>query len=179
MSPTDCLALRVPELGVAILCRLSGPRGDLAEPTELRHLDGRRDRWLVSLRGAGDYFDIWRRQRSPPGARESEGPARQGWTWLEAQGYLVDDPSQTSGNWKRLTPEGEAIANDPDAGVALRRAKAASQLDVDLHPRLAAAGVQQTFRAGETDNAIRASFACLEGTVRTLSELTGARGVNL
>jgi hypothetical protein len=179
MSPADCLALRLPELGVAILRRLPGLGETWLNPRNFANwtVDGT-DGWFASagpvttsIYGVGNDR---RQERERLKARLA-----QGWTWLEAQGYVVDDPSQTSGNWKRLTPEGEAIANDPEAGGALRRAKAASQLDIDLHPRLAAAGVQQTFRAGETDNAIRASFACLEDTVRTLSGLTGAFGVNL
>jgi hypothetical protein len=47
--------------------------------------------------------------------------------------------------------------------------QAATQLNIALHRRLRDAGVEATFRAGDTDSAIRDAFAALEDAVRTLS----------
>jgi hypothetical protein len=180
MSPADCLQLRIPDLGVAILRRLC-LLGE-ADLNSRSFVEGTVD-------GPGGWF-----YAAPPISTSIFGLASdrreerqklkmrlyQAWSWLESQGYVVVDPTQSSPNWKQLTPEGEAIASDPDADAALRRAKAANQLSIDLHPRLVAAGVQQTFRAGDLDSAIRDAFADLEHSVRTLAGLTsGDFGVKL
>jgi hypothetical protein len=52
-----------------------------------------------------------------------------------------------------LTPDGEAIMNAADADEALKRVRAATQLNIELHPRLQAAGVHTTFRGGDLDSA--------------------------
>lgn len=52
--------------------------------------------------------------------------------------------------------------------------KAVAQLGIDLHPRLRAAGVQQTFRGGDIDSAIRDAFVQLEDAVRRLGNFTAS-----
>ena len=51
-------------------------------------------------------------------------------------------------------------------------AAAGEQLQLELHPRLQAAGVASTFRSGDTDSAIRDAYAELEHAVRTLAGYT-------
>jgi hypothetical protein len=180
MTPADCLALRIPDLGVAILRRLSG----LDETYLNSHnftiwtVDGN-DGWFASAPPVStSVYGLGADRRTE--REKLKARLRQAWTWLETEGYVVADPNQRGSHFKRLTPEGEAIANDPDADAALRRVRAANQLSIDLHPRLRAAGVQQTFRAGDLDSAIRDAFADLEDAVRSLANLTPSDyGVNL
>lgn len=106
-----------------------------------------------------------------PGSRDPapfKSRLRQAWNWLEQQGYVAPDHGQHSGNWKVLTQEGVEIASSQDLAATLRRVQAASQLNIALHRRLRAAGVDMTFRAGDTDSAIRDAFADLEDAIRTL-----------
>ena len=87
----------------------------------------------------------------------------QAWSWLERQGYVVVDHGQRGGNWKVITPAGWEIARAPDVAATLHRVQAAAQLGIELHPRLQAAGVDTTFRAGDTDSAIRDALADQDG----------------
>ena len=180
MTPSECLAMRIPDLGHAILRRLSG-----LDETHLNShnfaqwtVDGN-DGWFASAPPVStSIFGLGEDRR----AERDKLKARlhQAWTWLETEGYVVAAPNPRGTDFKRLTPEGEVIANDSDADGALRRVRAANQLGIDLHPRLRAVGVQQTFRSGDLDSAIRDAFADLEDAVRTLSNLTpGDYGVNL
>ena len=91
------------------------------------------------------------------------------WTWLQTEGYVVDVHGQPNSNWKTITATGWEIARSSDPHQTLARVQAASRLNLELHPRLRAAGVDTAFRAGDSDSAIRDAFADLEHAVRTLA----------
>lgn len=180
MTPSDCLAMRIPDLGVAILRRLSG-----LDETHLNShnftqwtVDGDEGWFAAAAPVSTSIFGLAADRRAE--REKLKARLHQAWTWLETEGYVVADPNQGGTNFKRLTPEGEAITYDPDADAALRRVRAVNQLGIDLHPRLRAVGVQQTFSSGDFDSAIRDAFANLEDAVRVLANLTaGDYGVNL
>lgn len=161
--------MRIPDLGVAILRRLNH-LGD-----EWRN-DHNFVQWTVD--GTNGWFDASRpivtSVYTPGEDRRAErdelkAKLRQAWGWLERQGYVVVDHGQHGGNWKVITAAGWEIARGPDTAATLHRVQAAAQLNIELHPRLQAAGVDTTFRAGDTDSAIRDAFADLEDAVRTLA----------
>jgi hypothetical protein len=175
MAPGECHALRIPDLGVAILRRLS-VIGD----------QWRNDFNFVEWTVDGDQG--WFPQRRPivtsvyvPGASDHRperdaltAKLRRAWAWLAQEGYVVDDHRQRDGHWKVITPEGWEIARSTDVAATLHRVQAAAQLNIELHPRLRAAGVDVTFRAGDTDSAIRDAFADLEDAVRALCGYTAS-----
>ena len=172
MTPGECQAMRVPDLGVAILRRLV-VLGD----------QWRNDFNFVEWTVEGDH-GWFPRSRTVvasvyiPGAdHRSDRDAlaaklRRAWLWLAQEGYVVDDHSQREGHWKVITEEGWAIGRSDDPQATLRRVQAAAQLNIELHARLRAAAVDATFRAGDTDSAIRDAFADLEDAVRTLCGYT-------
>lgn len=169
MSPAACRAMRIPDLGVAILRRLN----HLGE--EWRN-DHNFVQWTVD--GTNGWFDVDRPITTSvylPGMDrraerdELKAKLRQAWSWLERQGYVVADHGQHGGNWKVITATGWEIARAADVAATLHRVQAAAQLDIELHSRLRAAGVDTTFRAGDTDSAIRDAFADLEDAIRTLA----------
>jgi len=169
MSPADCRAMRIPDLGTAILRRLN----HLGEEWRNNH---NFVQWTVD--GTNGWFDpnrlITTSVYLPGMDHRAERDAlkaklRQAWSWLERQGYVVADHGQRSGNWKVIMPAGWEIARAPDTAATLHRVQAAAQLDIELHPRLQVAGVDTTFRAGDTDSAIRDAFADLEDAIRTLA----------
>jgi hypothetical protein len=166
--------MRIADLGVAILRRLPG----LGE-------QWRNDFNFVEWTVDGD--EGWFPQRRPivtsiyiPGSNQQaerdalKAKLRRAWAWLAQEGYVVEDHGQRDGHWKVITPEGWDIARSPDLSGTLRRVQAAAQLNIELHRRLQAAGVDATFRSGDTDSAIRDAFADLEDAVRTLCDYTTA-----
>lgn len=110
MTPEQCKAMRIPDLGVAILRRLAV----LGEQW--------RNGW--SRRAI-------RRRRPRPAQQQLQGHHR---SWVGDR--AVSRPTET-----------------------LRRVQAAAQLNIELHPRLRAGRVEATFRAGDTDSAIRDALA--------------------
>ncbi len=169
MSPEVCLAMRIPDLGVAILRRLRALGPEWSNPHNFVQwtVDGN-DGWFSPI--APISTSVYtpaddRRQRRD----ELKTKLRQAWNWVEQQGYVAPAHGQHGGNWKVITDEGWRIAHSREGDDTLRRVQAAAQLTIDLHPRLQEAGVEATFRAGDTDSAIRDAFADLEDTVRTLS----------
>jgi hypothetical protein len=172
MSPAACEAMRIPDLAVAILRRLDGL-------DEQWRNDHNFVQWTVD--GTNGWFDssrpITTSVYGPGTDRRAErdrlkAKLRQAWSWLEQQGYVVVDHGQRGGNWKILTDAGWEIARSTDPTATLHRVQAAAQLNLDLHPRLQAAGVETTFRGGDTDSAIRDAFADLEDAVRQLAGYT-------
>src|SRR5690348_16071629 len=108
MSPQECLAMRTPDLGVAILRRLAG----LDETWRNEH---NFVQWTVDSNGG------WFATQGPlvtdvyvPGADHRQqrdrlkARLRQAWRWLDNQGYVAPDHGQGP-NWKVLTPEGAEI----------------------------------------------------------------------
>lgn len=168
MSPEECLALRIPDLAVAILRRLPLLDASWVNPHNFAQytVDGS-DGWFSPQRIV--TTQVYIPGEGARAARDAlKARLRQAWAWLETQGYVAPDHSQ-GGNWKVLTAEGHAIATSPDVAGTLRRVQAASQLNIDLHPRLRRAGIDATFRSGDTDSAIRDAFADVEDAVRTLA----------
>lgn len=167
MTPEQCKAMRIPDLGVAILRRLAV----LGEQWRNDHnfvqwtVEGN-DGWFPSNRVIMTSIYIPRDDRAECGTLKAK--LRQAWTWLEQEGYVVADHDQPNSNFRVVTEAGWAIARSADATETLRRVQAAAQLNIELHPRLRAAGVEATFRAGDTDSAIRDAFADLEDAVRSL-----------
>lgn len=179
MTPADCDAMQIPTVAVEILRRLAtlgemwrnvhnfvqwtveGPTGWYPKGTTIT---------------SGAYVP------EPPNALRDrlKTKLREAWAWLEKEGYAVDDHSQHGGNWKMITDAGSRIATSVDPQETLARVQAATQLNVELHHLLHAAGVDTTFRAGDTDSAIRDAFAALEHAVRTLAGYSKSDfGVNL
>ena len=180
MTPAECLAMRIPDLGVSILRRLRnlGEEWRSSQNFVEWTVDGNDGWFSANLPIATSVYTPGSDRRAERDRLKAH--LQRAWTWLENQGYVVPDHGSRGGNWKLLTPDGEAIMNAADADEALKRVRAAAQLNIDLHPRLQAAGVQPTFRSGDLDSAIRDAFADLEDAVRTLGAFsTNDFGVNL
>ena len=161
--------MRPSDLGVAILRRLNQLGEEWRNPHNFAQwtVDGN-DGWfspMMPITTSVYTPGLDRRQRRD----DLKAKLREAWNWLEQQGYVAPDHGQHGGNWKVLTEGGWRIARSRDGDDTLRRVQAAAQLNIGLHPRLKAAGVEATFRAGDTDSAIRDAFASLEDAVRTLS----------
>lgn len=84
------------------------------------------------------------------------------WDWLFRHGLIVDPAIQEG--WFVASRLGERVASDPKG---LERIQAAARIDLDLHPRLAAA--RQQFIAGELELAVFAAMKEVEVRVRFLS----------
>lgn len=96
------------------------------------------------------------------------------WGWLIARGLLAPDPSQSSGDWYRLTARGTEIAGDEHALAVL---DAEDRLSMDLHPLLREK-VRPIFSLGDHETAAFAAMKAVEVRVRSISGLDGL-GVNL
>lgn len=138
MTPEACLAMRIPDLGVAILRRLN----HLGEEWRSLHNFAQ---WTV------DGNDGWFSPMMPistsvytPGLDRREQrdqlktKLRRAWNWLEGESYVAPDHGQHTGNWKVITDEGWRIARAADGDEILRRVQAAAQLNIALHARLRA-----------------------------------------
>ena len=168
MTPAACLAMPIPTLAVEILRRLATLDDTWRNAYNFTQ-------WTVD--GSSGWFptggtittSVYVGTPPNPQREALKTKLREAWTWLEKEGYVVDDHSQRVGNWKTITAAGWEIARSSDTQETLARVQAATQLNLELHHRLRAANVDATFRAGDTDSAIRDAFVELEHAVRTLA----------
>lgn len=168
MTPADCEAMEIPTLAVEILRRLNVLDDTWRNPHNFTQwtIDGSNGWFPKGGTITGSVY-----LPKPPNAQRENllTKLRAAWAWLEKEGYVVDDRGQWGTNWKTITDAGWRIARSSDPRETLARVQAATQLNLELHYRLRAAGVDATFRAGDTDSAIRDAFVELEHAVRTLA----------
>jgi uncharacterized protein (TIGR02391 family) len=95
------------------------------------------------------------------------------WQWLKSRGFCVGDPGASTDAWQVLTATGQRAL---DEGIAAVRA--ADRLNVDLHPRIAAAA-RGEFLQGRFAIAAFAALREVEIRVRDLSGVGDLLGVKL
>lgn len=97
------------------------------------------------------------------------------WAWLEANGCLGPDPSQTAG-WQRLTQRGQELAADPEATT---RIEAENRLSLSLHSALETK-VRPIFLLQDYETAAFSAMKAVEVRVRDLANASASDlGVNL
>jgi uncharacterized protein (TIGR02391 family) len=83
--------------------------------------------------------------------------------WLQAQGLVTRDASQTSGNWLVRTAKGKKVA---EANDGLQLLEVDKLLAIDLHAALAARQVREKFARGDVEDAVSAAVKQVEVSVR-------------
>jgi len=88
------------------------------------------------------------------------------WAWLESRGLLGPDPTQTSGEWRRVTGRGRHVISTMDDPVPTLAAE--ERLEVALHERLAGR-VRRLYLTGDFETAAFAAMKEVEVRVRALA----------
>ena len=98
------------------------------------------------------------------------------WAWLESRGCIGPNPTQTGGDWRRLTTRGIQLA---ESDHVLAVIEAEDRLSLNLHPTLESK-VRPIYSLGDYETAAFAAMKAIEVRVRTLSgESDSAVGVKL
>lgn len=115
-------------------------------------------------------------ERPPTDLGALLGRLSDAWAWLEAHALIgpsSDNPQ--SGNWQRITSQGQAVRSDPDA---ISKVWADERLAGDLDPALASA--RTNFALGDYETASFAAMKAVEVAVREAAGLPNdLLGVNL
>lgn len=91
MDPSECLALPIPDLGVSILRRLRHLSDEWRNSHNFTQwtVDGN-DGWFSPMQPVS--VSIYRTGGDRQGERDQlKARLRQAWTWLETQGYVIDE----------------------------------------------------------------------------------------
>jgi uncharacterized protein (TIGR02391 family) len=98
------------------------------------------------------------------------------WAWLESRRCMGQNPTQTGGDWRRLTTRGIQLAESDHVLVVI---EAEDRLSLNLHATLESK-VRPIYSLGDYETAAFAAMKAIEVRVRTLSgESDSAVGVKL
>jgi len=101
--------------------------------------------------------------RPKVGEREYRQAMSEAFDWLQAEGLVTRDASQSSGDWIVRTAKGKKVA---DANDGLQLLEVDKLLAIELHAALAAKQVREKFARGDVDDAVSAAVKQVEVSVR-------------
>lgn len=154
-DPDAAMALPIDELAMRLLRQL----GDLSPPIGKRSA-------LQTQRA--DYFEPWAKAPRPQVShRDWEQKMSEAFDWLNSEGLLVQDASQRSSEFVRVSERGRQVLSAPEPGRYLDVTKL---LAVTLHPRIDGK-VRQHFSAGDPDTAVLLATKAVEVAVREAAGL--------
>ena len=127
---------------------------------------------FIRAMDSGNHFG----ESQPSDLRELKNRLSDAWSWLESHALIGPSVRQpASGNWQRITTQGQAILENPET---VSKVWAADRLAGELDPALASA--RSNFALGDYETASFAAMKSVEVAVREASELPNdTLGVNL
>lgn len=148
LTPKLLVSLPLEKRGVEILRAVTAGEG--------RELIQHRENILRSLEQ-----NVWG-QHEWEAARAYE----EAFDWIERNGFVSREPSQSSAGWFYVTDRGWQVVKSDSA---LPKLEAAERLAVDLHPAIAER-VRTLFIIGEVENAVFTAMKAVEVRVRELGQ---------
>ena len=174
MTPDDVLRTEIDQLAVLILRFLATRDGGWwgADNFTINYLAATRQG--IPGRTTVAYADELVGDSGPVARKLHEA-----WAWLDREGYVVRDPSQSGQQWRVLSESGEHLLRLPPSDE-LKRIRAGEVLGRELHTRIEVP-VRREWNAGDFETAIFKATREVEIAVREAlgDEGKGLLGVKL